>query len=104
MLFAPEVLERLVTYAWPGNVRQLRGVVEWSCSQAMLHAAERIDLAHLPGYLAGTDAPSVTLGRGVRQDLSTWAFERADHNRRGAARLLGLHPNTIDRHRKARLA
>jgi len=104
VLFAPEVLERLVTYTWPGNVRQLRGVVEWSCTQAALHSADLINLSHLPGYLAGTDAPSVMLGRGVRRDLSTWAFERADHDRRGAAGLLGLHPNTIDRHRKAGLA
>jgi len=104
VLFAPEALERLVTYTWPGNVRQLRGVVEWSCMQAALHSAERIGVAHLPDYLAALDVPSVALVGTTRRELSAWAFERAGHDRRRAANLLGLHPNTIDRHRKARLA
>ena len=104
VFFAPEALERLVTFTWPGNVRQLKGVVEWSFVRAALDAAERIEVLHLPGYLAASDAPAVRLGSATRRDLSAWAFERAGLDRRQAAILLGLHPNTIDRHRKRRPA
>lgn len=96
----PEALDRLVTYRWPGNVRQLRGVVEWSWVQAAASATERIRIADLPPAVARDDGARVALDVEGRRQLSRWAYERAGRSRRGAAALLGFHPNTIDNHRR----
>ena len=100
VLFDPDALERLVTYHWPGNVRQLRSVVEWSWTLAAMEAAERIGLSHLPASVLRDEAPRVPLDSGTRRALSRWAYDRAGHSRTAAAELLGLHPNTIDHHRR----
>lgn len=44
----PKALDRLLTYPWPGNVRQLRRAVDWSCVQAVTSSADRIRLTDLP--------------------------------------------------------
>lgn len=101
VLFDPAALERLITYNWPGNVRQLHGVVEWSWTVAAMNAAERIGLTHLPTSVLRDAAPRVLVDSHTRQALSRWAYERTGHSRTAAAELLGLHPNTIDNHRRA---
>ncbi len=101
VLFDPAALERLITYHWPGNVRQLRGVVEWSWTLAAIGAAERIGLTHLPASVLRDAAPRMPLDSRTRHALSRWAYDRAGHSRTAAAELLGLHPNTIDHHRRA---
>ncbi len=100
-LIEPEALERLVTYRWPGNVRQLRSVVEWSWVQAAASAAERIRTTDLPPSVALDSSSREAVDLEGRHALSRWAFERAGCNRRRAADLLGVHPNTIDNHRRA---
>lgn len=97
----PEALDRLLTFRWPGNARQLRSVVEWSWVQAAASAAERIRSADLPPSIALDSGSRVPLDLEGRRALSRWAFERAGCNRRDAGRLLGVHPNTIDNHRRA---
>ncbi len=99
-LFDPKALARLVTYRWPGNIRELRGVVEWSWLRASSGQTERIGVGDLPPQVV-TDASRVRLDLAGRRDLSRWAFERAGHDRKRAAELLGVHPNTIDNHRRA---
>jgi DNA-binding NtrC family response regulator len=100
MWIATDALERLLRYAWPGNVRQLRSVVEWGWVQAATDGAERIQITHLPAYVVHDTARPLMLDRAARRDLSIWAFERAGHNRKRAAQLLGIHPNTIDHRRR----
>jgi DNA-binding NtrC family response regulator len=100
-IFDPAAFERLVSYAWPGNVRELAGVVEWGVVQAAARGSERLALVHLPNRLRQSERRSVSLSVDTRRALSRWAFERAGHNRRQAALLLGVHPNTIDQHRRA---
>lgn len=43
--FSPEALERLLTYAWPGNVREVE-----NCAQFLLctRAGTRVEVEHLP--------------------------------------------------------
>ena len=43
--FAPEVMLQMESYHWPGNVRQLRSVVQ---RMALLCDSERIELQHVP--------------------------------------------------------
>jgi DNA-binding NtrC family response regulator len=99
-LFEPKALNRLLTYPWPGNIPQLRGVVERSWVRAVAGNVERIGVTELPSD-ALADGDRVALNVAARRDLSLWAFERAGHDRKRAAELLGVHPNTIANHRRA---
>ncbi|HYU00999.1 MAG TPA: sigma 54-interacting transcriptional regulator [Gemmatimonadales bacterium] len=97
-MFHPEAIDRLLEFDWPGNVRQLKGAVAYAC----VHAAgeEQISTRHLPAYLAAGPCRQPLLDVTDRSQLTQWAFERAGGDRRAAARLLGVHPNTIDYRRK----
>jgi len=100
-LLEPEALDRLLTYRWPGNVRQLRGAVEWSWVQAAASAVERIRIADLPPPVVRGETAAASVDLEARRALSRWAFERTGGDRKRAAQLLGVHPNTIDNHRRA---
>jgi two-component system, NtrC family, response regulator HydG len=100
-LLEPEALERLLTYRWPGNVRQLQGAIEWSWVQAAASAADRIRITDLPAPIGRGETTAISVDLDARRELSRWAFERAGHDRKRAALLLGVHPNTIDNHRRA---
>jgi DNA-binding NtrC family response regulator len=56
LLARPEDVERLARLPWPGNVRQLRNVIEHAC--AVSHG-ETLDLAE---FLASVLAPAPALG------------------------------------------
>ena len=101
MVLEPETLDRLLTYRWPGNVRQLRGAVEWSWVQAAASAVDRIRIVDLPPPVVRDDTAAFAVDLEARRELSRWAFERAGGDRKRAAQLLGVHPNTIDNHRRA---
>jgi DNA-binding NtrC family response regulator len=96
--FDPSALDLLLTFDWPGNVRQLKGVVAYAC----VHAAgeDQIGVRHLPPYLSAGRCRKLPLDLSVRSELTSWALERAHGDRRAAAAILGLHPNTIDYRRK----
>ena len=93
---APESLDRLRRYAWPGNVRELQNVLERACvlaagdpvevvdalradtpvaAEASLRSLEDVEREHILQVLGST--------HGVIQGAG------------GAARILGLHPNTL---------
>lgn len=86
----------LMTYSWPGNVRQLKNWIE----QALVLAdGEGIDLEHFPSLtreLAETPGAAVPLAPpGLRlEELERWyvldTLKRADGNRTRAARELGI--------------
>jgi DNA-binding NtrC family response regulator len=99
VLFSSEALARLLVYEWPGNVRQLEGAVAFGCVHA--RGAERIEECHLPQYLRTGPAVSFTdLNAPLRRQLVAWARQRAQGRRREAAALLGVHPGTVDYHRR----
>lgn len=51
---APEVLEKLSTYTWPGNVRQLENAIEHAVALAKERVVQWGDLpAHLQGVVSG---------------------------------------------------
>ncbi len=98
-------LARLMSYSWPGNVRQLRGVLE--AAVAMAEGEEiRAGELYLPDEkrLAEAERPgSLNL-----EALEEWAIRRAleqtGHNNTQAARLLGIHRDTlINKLRKYRI-
>jgi DNA-binding NtrC family response regulator len=98
--FAEEAMDELVTYAWPGNIDQLRDVVAESISAA---AGPLVTVADLPGRLrlaaeAAAHPPSVPervdLDRhlaDVEKGVIERALKQAKGNKALAARLLGIN-------------
>jgi len=88
--------ERLMTYSWPGNVRQLRSVLERAVAMAensVIHANE-LHLSDEPLVEPGECPPTVNL-----EALEEWAIRQAlartANNNTQAARLLGIHRDTL---------
>lgn len=52
----PDAIAALQAFAWPGNVRQLRNIVERTLILAPANATDRIDLEHLPPELTAEPA------------------------------------------------
>jgi len=116
---APEALERLRGYSWPGNIRELQSVLK----QALLRASGAIllpaflpDLSGQPSELAADSPPGEDLGLGayIRQrlgpdvdDLYADVHRQVDRlllplvleytggNQHQAARLLGIARQTL---------
>ncbi len=95
----PEALARLDAYEWPGNIRELRNVIERA---VILCRTDRIQVGDLPRELGrgrmGAPAPQgqFTLPEGgldlaaLERDLVMQALQRCDGNQSKAARLLGI--------------
>ncbi len=99
--FSPEVLSSFSGYRWPGNLRELRNVVERA---VILAGGETIELRDLPDQFGAKLEPGVAVGSRVTID----ALE-AEHIRRvlaisrnleEAARTLGIDPATLYRKRQ----
>ncbi|HUR59972.1 MAG TPA: sigma-54 dependent transcriptional regulator [Opitutaceae bacterium] len=99
--FSPEVLSAFAGYRWPGNLRELRNVIERA---TILAGGETIELADLPEEFGSKPEPGIAVGSRVTID----ALE-AEHIRRvlaisrnleEAARTLGIDPATLYRKRQ----
>jgi NtrC-family two-component system response regulator AlgB len=99
--FSPAVISAFASYKWPGNLRELRNVIERA---VILAPGNVIELADLPEEFSGQANPAVTLGARVTLE----ALE-AEHIRRTlattrnldeAARTLGIDPATLYRKRQ----
>jgi len=102
MRMTPAAERRLFAYHWPGNVRQLRAVLE---STAVMSEGEVIDAAALP--LSGvSDVAPITVTAAADapasldiDDLETWAILKALKQTAGnvsqAARVLGISRDTL---------
>lgn len=99
--FAESVREVLLRYAWPGNIRELRNVVERG---VILASGPLVELNHLPSQV-GNPAPS---NQGTNEPVTLDQME-AEHIRRilastatmeEASAKLGIDPSTLYRKRK----
>lgn len=97
--FTPSAEQRLVSYPWPGNLRELHNVIE----RAIL-VSDDATLAedHLAAVIEGRPATGkITLPENglrleeVERDLIRQALERAGGNRTRASALLGLSRDTF---------
>jgi two-component system response regulator AtoC len=93
---ADDALERLTAYAWPGNLRELRNVLE---NAVMLARGESLTDRDLPAHLEATvepdraDEPGLGLRRARKRlevELIRRALRRTGGNRTHAARLLEI--------------
>jgi NtrC-family two-component system response regulator AlgB len=99
--FSPGVAAAFAGYAWPGNLRELRNVIERA---VILAPGETIEPADLPEEFHGQADPAVVIGARV-----TLEAVEAEHIRRtlagtptldDAARTLGIDPATLYRKRQ----
>ena len=92
----PEVKALLLRHPWPGNLRQLRSVIEYAV--VMHEAGVPIHLEHLPAAFLEEVAPAED--RGVREDHIRHihdVLKRNAGNKSAAARELGLHRQDLYR-------
>jgi Nif-specific regulatory protein len=97
----PAAMRKLQAYTWPGNVRQLRAVLE---SAAVMSEADQLDADAIPlggvSELTSAAAVAADLPPSLDMDeIETWAIRRALKQTGGnvshAAKLLGMSRDTL---------
>jgi Nif-specific regulatory protein len=88
-------MARLRAYSWPGNVRQLRSVLEIAVAMSDSNLLDVADLRlETDGTRATDDPPSLVL-----EEVEAWVIRKALQQTKGnlvqAARLLGIHRDTL---------
>jgi DNA-binding NtrC family response regulator len=87
-------LERLRSYSWPGNVRQLRYLLEGSAALSRDGNIDAVDLHLTDRPVESVDAVPLNL-----EALEAWAIRRALDQSGGAktraAEVLGIHRDTL---------
>ena len=100
-------IDRLIGYAWPGNIRELQNVIEravvLSSGETLTVGEDALPNVDLPipasfsEPAAATPAVAASL-KSVERDHIVAAVDRANwviEGPEGAAAILGLHPNTL---------
>jgi DNA-binding NtrC family response regulator len=90
---SPRALLALEAYSWPGNVRQLRSVIE-----AGFHLADGDEIVpeHLPMATTTVRSSEDSLNlEEAEKRMMTLALERTGNNLSRAAELLGIHRETL---------
>jgi transcriptional regulator of acetoin/glycerol metabolism len=96
-----EVMQRLNSYSWPGNVRQLQNAIERA---KVLAEDNRIELKNLPNAIV--EAKPIRLVAAINEhvDLETLnrihveeTYKRCDKNKTKTARALGINRRSLYR-------
>jgi two-component system, NtrC family, response regulator HydG len=90
----PEALEQLQEYHWPGNVRQLRSVLEYAVAMTEGDLIEVHDLRLSADGLSLAEEPTLNL-KELEQRAIRQALRRTQGTVTQAARLLGIHRDTL---------
>ena len=99
---SPEALRALVAFDWPGNVRQLRNMVE---NMVVLVGEGKLTVQDLPAEMRGQAGPAegaiiATAGVSIAEaekELIRKTLEMVGGNRQQAARILGIGERTLYR-------
>jgi NtrC-family two-component system response regulator AlgB len=98
--FSQAVSDALAGYPWPGNLRELRNVIERA---VILAPGDTIELADLPEEFSAARSPASAVGARVTLDeLEAEHIRRilaSSRNLDEAARILGIDPATLYRKR-----
>jgi DNA-binding NtrC family response regulator len=103
MSIAPEVLETLMDYDWPGNIRELENTIQ---RMIALCEGDTLGIVHIPRTirygrvmkLMPTDVESIPFERLMREterQLILMALERAGWNKSRAAEILNIKRGTL---------
>jgi DNA-binding NtrC family response regulator len=98
----PEALEKLVSYPWPGNIRELQNVIE---RMFALSQSKEITLADLPGPIAGFEEKPVNFQElaelptleAMEKSLIAAALRKSHGNKNEAARILAIERQRLYR-------
>ncbi|MEW6719228.1 MAG: sigma-54 dependent transcriptional regulator [Thermodesulfobacteriota bacterium] len=103
-LLAPAALKALLSYSWPGNVRQLRNAIE---TAMLVSAGETIGPEDLPVEITHTAVPPSSAGpiplpasrtlTEIERDAIRDALAKTGGNKTQAAKLLGIALRTLHR-------
>jgi NtrC-family two-component system response regulator AlgB len=100
MAFSPAVLDAFAGYPWPGNLRELRNVIERA---VILAPGETIELGDLPDEFSGPGLSACAVGARVTlEELEAEHIRRilsASRSLEEAAKTLGIDPATLYRKR-----
>jgi DNA-binding NtrC family response regulator len=96
---APEALDALLAYSWPGNIRELRNTLE---SIIVLSLKEQIEFSDLPPHISGAKPAQAVIKPGLTlADLEKEAIRRAleetGGHRARTAETLGISVRTLQR-------
>ena len=101
---SPEVLTALREYGWPGNVRELQNVIERAVVLAEGPVIQLSDLPldvllpkHREKVRTADHLPLKNATEEFERQIVLRVLERVGGNQSEAARILGLHRNTINR-------
>jgi NtrC-family two-component system response regulator AlgB len=95
-----EAMQALKRHTWPGNLRELRNVIERA---SILCQADRVDVEHLPGTFSGTDAKPALGNLVSLEKIEEEHIRRvlaASKSLQEAAGILGIDQATLWRRRK----
>jgi transcriptional regulator with PAS, ATPase and Fis domain len=92
---APKALRCLLEYTWPGNIRQLRNVIQHACALAQDHCIELDDLPELPRSSAKPAARSNQTLAEIERDTILETLRQVGGNRTAAALRLGVTTRTL---------
>ncbi len=99
--FTPAALDAIRRYPWPGNLRELRNVIERA---VILASGDKIDVNDFPDNLCGPQASTAAIGNRVSlEELEREHILRIIEiasSMEEAAQILGIDPATLYRKRK----
>ncbi|MGI9518033.1 MAG: sigma 54-interacting transcriptional regulator, partial [Pirellulaceae bacterium] len=97
-----QVMQKLCSYSWPGNVRQLQNAIERA---KVLAAEDRVEMKNLPMAICQAEpVPTSSLAVGQNVDLETInrihvaeTYEKCERNKTRTARALGINRRSLYR-------
>ncbi|MGA7909462.1 MAG: sigma-54 dependent transcriptional regulator [Candidatus Sulfotelmatobacter sp.] len=108
--FTPAAAELLVRYAWPGNIRELKNVIERTMILAQESSIEAVSLPEeIRNHERSVKAESFPVNgnsngshtfstlRELEEDYIQKVLVAAGNNKTQAARILGIHPTSLMR-------
>jgi two-component system response regulator HydG len=99
---SPESMLRLQRYEWPGNVRQLRNVLE---GMIIMTPEDHIDIEHLPEPVRETSGAASLESvisacmplAAIEREVICRTLERTGGNRTETSKILGVSSRTLQR-------
>ena len=94
--FSEEALQTLISYDWPGNVREIQNLVEWSFTTSKKPVIELKDISTLDIQKASTRHISLKDAvEAFEQQHIKAVLDSVGGNKTKAAEILGIHRNTL---------
>ena len=101
--FTPAAMEKLRAYHWPGNIRELRNIVERAVALStgpMIDSDDiwlsTIEALHRPAGAAGAAYQPLTIEQLEKEHIQA-TLKFTDWNKSRAAEILGIERSTLDR-------